>query len=309
VNDYLLSVVLGIVEGLTEFLPVSSTAHLRIAEALMRIDLSSGFWKMYTIVIQLGAILTLPIYFRHRIAKFIGYEREQTQFLLLPYKVLRCLILSVFNSRPVQYVIIAFVVTAIPSFLLTKVIGKNLENPYVIGAALLIGGIVMWFVDVRNAKAEAAGEAAKGGLIRTWHVEEMSLGQAVWIGACQILSAVFPGTSRSMSTIAGGQVVGMSRASALEFSFFLSMPTMAVATLYTLFKSIRGSNTENPIGVSHLAEHGWVVLAIGFAVSFIVAYGSVAWFMAYVRKRGFGPFAVYRILVGAAVLYFASRLM
>ena len=298
VNDYVLSVILGIVEGLTEFIPVSSTAHLRLSEALLHIDLGSGYWKMYSIVIQLGAILTLPIYFRERIKKFLatfpaGERGDRTIW-----------------THPLSLVMIAFVVTAIPSFLLTKVIGKNLENPYVIGGALLVGGIVMWFVDARNAKAEAAGEsAAKGGLIHTWHMEEMSLGQAVWIGACQILSAVFPGTSRSMSTIAAGQLAGMSRASALEFSFFLSMPTMAVATLYTLYKSIHGSKTENPIGVSSITGHEWVVLAIGFAVSFIVAYGSVAWFMAWVRRRGFGPFAVYRIVVGILVLFFAAKLV
>jgi undecaprenyl-diphosphatase len=296
VNDYLLSVILGIVEGLTEFLPVSSTAHLRIAEMLLHIDLSSGYWKMYSIVIQLGAILTLPIYFRARIAKFLSTfpkgERGDRSIL----------------THPLSLVLIAFVVTAIPSFLMTKIIGKHLESLHVIGASLLIGGIVMWFIDARNAKAEAAGEGAKQGLIHTWHMEAMSLGQAIWIGACQILSAVFPGTSRSMSTIAGGQLAGMSRAAALEFSFFLSIPTMTVATLYTLFKSLHGSKTENPIGVSSIDTHGWIVLAIGFVVSFVVAYGSVAWFMAYVRRRGFGPFAVYRIILGIAVLFFASRL-
>ena len=295
-NDYLLSVILGIVEGLTEFLPVSSTAHLRIAEMLLHIDLSSGYWKMYSIVIQLGAILTLPIYFRARIAKFLstfpGGERGDRTIL----------------THPLSLVTIAFVVTAIPSFLMTKIIGKHLESLHVIGTSLLIGGIVMWFIDARNAKAEAAGEGAKQGLIHTWHMEAMSLGQAIWIGACQILSAVFPGTSRSMSTIAGGQLAGMSRAAALEFSFFLSIPTMTVATLYTLFKSLHGSKTENPIGVSSIDTHGWIVLAIGFVVSFVVAYGSVAWFMAYVRRRGFGPFAVYRIILGIAVLFFASRL-
>ena len=291
-----MSVILGIVEGLTEFIPVSSTAHLRISEALLHIDLDSGYWKMYTIVIQFGAILTLPIYFWHRIVKFLSTfptgERGDRTVL----------------THPLSLVMIAFVVTSIPSFLLIKVIGKNLENPYVIGSALLIGGIVMWFIDARNAKAEAAGEASKSGLIRTWHIEEMSLGQAVWIGACQILSAVFPGTSRSMSTIAGGQLAGMSRASALEFSFFLSMPTMAMATAYTLFKSLHGSKTENPIGVSSIDAHGWILMGIGFVVSFVVAYGSVAWFMAWVRRRGFGPFAIYRIVVGIAVLYFAGRL-
>jgi undecaprenyl-diphosphatase len=295
VNDYLVSVILGIVEGLTEFLPVSSTAHLRLSEALLHIDLGSGYWKMYSIVIQLGAILTLPIYFWSRIVKFVSTfpkgERGDRTVL----------------THPLSLVMIAFVITAIPSFLLVKVIGKNLENPYVIGSALLIGGIVMWFIDARNAKSEAAGEGAPGSLIHTWHVETMSLGQAMFIGACQILSGVFPGTSRSMSTIASGQLAGMSRASALEFSFFLSMPTMGAATLYALYKSLHGGKDENPIGVGSIDTHGWVLLGIGFVVSFIVAYGSVAWFMSWVRRRGFGPFAIYRIILGILVLAFAAK--
>lgn len=294
-NDYLLSLILGIVEGLTEFLPVSSTAHLRISEALLHISLSDGYWKMYTIVIQLGAILCLPVYFRERIAKFMATfprgERGDRNAL----------------THPLGLTIVAFVVTAIPAFLLTKVIGKHLESLTIMGTALLVGGIVMWIIDALNARSEAAGPSAGGGRIHTWKMETMSLAQAVWIGACQILSAVFPGTSRSMSTIAAGQLAGMSRASALEFSFFLSMPTMVVATCYDLLKSLRGKGA-NPIGVSQIDTHGWIVLAIGFVVSFIVAYASVAWFMAYVRKRGFAPFAVYRIIVGALVLAFAPRL-
>ena len=294
-NDYLLSLILGIVEGLTEFLPVSSTAHLRIAEALMHISLSSGYWKMYTIVIQLGAIACLPIYFRARIAKFLSTfpkgERGDRNLL----------------THPLSLVAVAFVVTAIPAFLLTKVIGQHLESLQIMGLALLIGGIAMWIVDAMNARSEAAGPGAPRGRIRIWHMEDMSLGQAIWIGACQILSAVFPGTSRSMSTIAAGQLAGMSRASALEFSFFLSIPTMVVATCYDLLKSLSGKS-ENPIGVSQIDVHGWIVLAIGFVISFIVAYGSVAWFMAWVRKRGFAPFAVYRIIVGIVVLAWISKL-
>jgi undecaprenyl-diphosphatase len=294
-NDYLLSLILGIVEGLTEFLPVSSTAHLRICEALLHISLSDGYWKMYTIVIQLGAILCLPVYFRERIAKLLstfprGERGDRTAL-----------------THPLGLTVVAFVVTAIPAFLLTKVIGKHLESLTIMGTALLLGGIVMWIVDAMNSSSEAAGPAAGGGRIHTWKMESMSLAQAVWIGACQILSAVFPGTSRSMSTIAAGQLAGMSRASALEFSFFLSIPTMVVATCYDLLKSLRGQGA-NPIGVSQIDAHGWIVLAIGFVVSFIVAYASVAWFMGYVRKRGFAPFAVYRIIVGGLVLAFASRL-
>jgi undecaprenyl-diphosphatase len=138
-------------------------------------------------------------------------------------------------------------------------------------------------------------------------MEDMSLLQAMWIGACQVLSAVFPGTSRSMSTIAAGQLAGMSRASALEFSFFLSIPTMVVATCYDLLKSLMGK-TENPIGVSAIDAHGWIVLAIGFVISFIVAYASVAWFMAYVRKHGFVPFAIYRIILGVVVLVWIRKI-
>src|SRR6266513_3489508 len=216
--DYLLSVFLGIVEGLTEFLPVSSTAHLRICEAFLHIDMHDGFWKMYTIVIQLGAILALPVYFWKRILEFLSTfpkgERGDRNFL----------------THPLGLTIVAFIVTALPSWALTKVIGKNLESLWVISIALLIGGIVMWIVDATFTR------------VRVTHMEEMSLPQAIWIGACQILSAVFPGTSRSMSTIAAGQIVGLSRPAALEFSFFLSMPTMAEATLYDLYKTLKPSH-------------------------------------------------------------------
>ncbi len=292
-SHYLLSVLLGIIEGLTEFLPVSSTAHLRLAEELMHVPLSSGYWKMYSIVIQLGAILVLPIYFRAHIIKLIKTwpegEKQDCDYL----------------THPLSLVMIAFVVTAIPSFLLTKVIGKNLENLYVMGTALLLGGIVMWVIDAMKAPWEKAGPEAPGSPIHTWKMDDIYGGQSLWIGACQILSAVFPGTSRSMSTIGAGQLVGMSRSAALEFSFFLSMPTMTVATLYTLLKSLRGSD-DNPIGVSELTRHEWGVLAVGFVVSFLVAYIAVAWFMNWVRKHGFVPFAIYRIVIGIAVLAWAA---
>ena len=292
-SHYLLSVLLGIIEGLTEFLPVSSTAHLRLAEELMHVPLSSGYWKMYSIVIQLGAILVLPIYFRAHIIKLIKTwpegEKKDCDYI----------------THPLSLVMIAFVVTAIPSFLLTKVIGKNLESLYVMGTALLVGGIVMWIIDAMKAPWEKAGPDAPGSPIHTWKMDDIYGGQALWIGACQILSAVFPGTSRSMSTIAAGQLAGMSRSAALEFSFFLSMPTMTVATVYTLLKSLRGSD-DNPIGVSELTRHEWGVLAVGFVVSFLVAYIAVAWFMNWVRKHGFVPFAIYRIIVGIAVLAWAA---
>src|SRR5213595_3355739 len=282
-HEYLLSVFLGILEGLTEFLPVSSTAHLRICEALLHIDLHDGFWKMYTIVIQLGAILALPVYFWHRIVQFVSTfpkgERGNRTIL----------------THPLSLTLIAFVVTAVPAWALAKQIGKNLENLWVMALALLIGGIIMWIVDAVFTRP------------RTMHMEEMTLPQAVWIGAAQILSAVFPGTSRSMSTIAAGQTAGMSRPAALEFSFFLSMPTMAVATGYDFLRSLIPHRHEAQVAPVAIAPHQWVVLAIGFVASFFVALAVVAWFMNWVRARGFAPFAVYRILLGLGLLMLLLR--
>jgi undecaprenyl-diphosphatase len=281
-NDFFLSILLGIVEGLTEFLPVSSTAHLRIVEALLSFDLHDSFWKMYTIVIQLGAILALPVYFWQRIIQFLGTfpkgERGDRNFI----------------THPLSLTMIAFVVTAVPAWALTKAIGKNLESLTVMALALLIGGIVMWIVDATFTRP------------RVTHMEEMNLPQAVWIGAVQVLSAVFPGTSRSMATIAAGQLAGLSRPAALEFSFFLSMPTMIVATLYDLYKTLapnRNSATEGNLAPLAVNTHQWILLAIGFVVSFIVALGVVAWFMRWVRARGFAPFAIYRIVLGAIILF------
>jgi undecaprenyl-diphosphatase len=281
--DYLLSVFLGIVEGLTEFLPVSSTAHLRICEAFLHIDLHDGFWKMYTIVIQFGAILALPVYFWDRIVRFVctfpeGKRGDRTIF-----------------THPLSLTLIAFVVTAIPAWALAKIIGKNLESLWVMALALVIGGIIMWIVDAVFTRP------------RTTHMEEMSLPQAVWIGAAQIFSAVFPGTSRSMSTIAAGQIGGMSRPAALEFSFFLSMPTMAVATGYDFVKSVIPHHHEEEIAPLTMTVHNWIVLAIGFVISFFVALAVVAWFMNWVRARGFVPFAVYRILLGLGLLTLLMR--
>ena len=282
-HDFLLSVFLGIVEGLTEFLPVSSTAHLRIVEALLKIDLHDGFWKMYTIVIQLGAILALPVYFRERILKFLRTfprgERGDRTIL----------------THPLSLTLIAFVVTAVPAWALTKQIGKNLENLWVMAWALIIGGIIMWVVDAVFTRPRVA------------HMEEMTLPQAVWIGAAQILSAIFPGTSRSMCTIAAGQVAGMSRPAALEFSFFLSMPTMLMATGYDFVKTVMPYHHEANLAPLRMNGHEWIVLAIGFIVSFFVALGVVAWFMHWVRARGFAPFAVYRIVLGIGILMLLVR--
>jgi undecaprenyl-diphosphatase len=293
VRDYLLAVVLGVVEGLTEFLPISSTAHLRVSEAMLGIDLRDPYWKTFTIVIQLGAVLCLPIYFRHRLVEFAhdfprGRRRGRTAI-----------------DHPLTLALIAFLATAIPAFLLTTVIGTHLESLRIMAVSLIVGGIVMWAVDAVYERTQHRA-FARGKLVED--LEQMSVGQAVWIGACQVLAAVFPGTSRSMATITAGELAGMSRPAALEFSFFVSMPTMAAATVYDLWKSLRAHRGESAIGAMPNDAHAWIVLAIGFIVSFIVAYAVVAWFMTWVRTRGFVIFALYRIIVGSAILWWTFRL-
>jgi len=305
-NVYIISIILGIVEGLTEFLPVSSTAHLRITEALLKLPMSEGacavgasdclhavaYWKMYTIVIQAGAILALLLLYLGRILEFLRTfpqgERRDRNFI----------------THPLSLTILAFICTSIPALLLKKWSDRNLGSLVVIALALIIGGIIMWIVDAWASRYEP----------HTIHVEEIGLGQALWIGLCQSLSAIFPGTSRSMSTIAAGQLAGMDRPTALEFSFLLSIPTMLAATAYDLWKEVihpsKAAVAEGiaATGVSMNSER-WIVLAIGFVVSFIVAFGVVEWFLAWVRRHGFTIFAVYRIIIGIALLIWGSRIV
>jgi undecaprenyl-diphosphatase len=288
-NVFIQSVLLGIVEGLTEFLPVSSTAHLRITEALMKIPLDDAYWKMYTIVIQLGAILALALLFLSRIVDFMRTfpkgENGDRNWL----------------NHPLSLTIVAFAFTSALALLLHKWSEKNLGSLKAIALALVIGGVVMWIVDVWSERYEAS----------TTHVEEMTLPQAIWIGICQTLSAIFPGTSRSMSTIAAGQIAGLDRPAALEFSFLLSIPTMCAATVWDLIKELHPSKAAEVAGaaVAHVTMTGdrWIVLLIGTVVSFIVALGVVEWFLHWVRKHGFVLFAIYRILLGGALLIWGAR--
>ena len=319
-HPYLLSLLLGIVEGLTEFLPVSSTAHLRLLKPLVGVPLDDPYWKMYDVVIQLGAILAVALYFRVRILDFLktfpnGRLGDRTAL-----------------THPLSLVMLAFVVTAVPALLLSKLISDNLESLLVMGCSLLVGGVVMWVVDVFFGKEDVGGggpmpeetgatstagvggdaeveqerhprefeDAVQKGEIAT--MDRMRPWQAVWIGAVQILSAVFPGTSRSMSTIAAGQTAGLTRSAALEFSFFLSIPIMCAACGYDLLKTVRAEPGTDLYLAGGMTGERWGVLLVGFFVSFVVAWFVIAWFMAWVRRRGFVPFAIYRIAVGLAVL-------
>jgi len=257
----------------------------------MKINLNDEYWKMYTIVIQAGAIFALLLLYLGRIVEFIksfpdGESGDRT-----------------WKNHPISLTFIAFICTSVPALLLKKWSDKNLGSITAIALALLVGGIIMWVVDSWASRFEP----------NTLHVEEMSLGQSIWIGLCQSLSAIFPGTSRSMATIAAGQLVGLDRPSALEFSFLLSIPTMMAATGYDLLKEIRPHKVVEAadIASAHVAMNSerWIVLTIGFVVSFIVALGVVEWFLMWVRKHGFVIFAVYRIVLGIVLLLLGGKLL
>lgn len=274
-NEYLLAVILGVVEGVTEFLPVSSTAHLRIVQAYLGVSLEDEYWKFFAVFIQLGAILAVMVLFRGRLLSFAKDAASPTFYRQPLAKLL---------SHPISLIGMAFVCTAIPAYLLKNVIGDNLESLTIMAYSLLGGGVVMIAVDL----------LCRHG--RTKSVDTMKPWQAIFVGTMQVLSAVFPGTSRSMSTIAAGQLAGLTRAAALEFSFLVSIPVMIVATLYDLYKYM-----GETAGIAFTQTQA-IALVIGFVVSFLVAYVVVAWFLAYVRNRGFIPFGIYRIALGAFIL-------
>ena len=275
-RDYLLAVLFGIVEGVTEFLPISSTAHIRLAQDWLDVPMDNAFWKLFTVVIQLGAVLCIPIYFRGRIAKFLrtfprGESGERTVW-----------------NHPLSLVVLATLVTAGPAYLLDKTIGENLESLHIIATALIAGGVLMWLIEYWHVR------------MTTESMERMRFWQAMVIGAAQIVAAAFPGTSRSFATIVAGEAVGLSRPAAVEFSFFLAIPVMFGASLLKLAQVFFRAE-----GAVDMTPHFWGVLAVGFVVSFVVAWGVVAWFMHWVHRHGFVPFAIYRIVLGVVVLLVA----
>ena len=285
-TDLIAAILQGIVEGLTEFLPISSTAHIIIAQEFLVKDRTDSFWKMFTVFIQLGAILAVIAYFWKRLTGFVA------SFLAIPtMPVESSSIASRRLNHPLVLVLISFVVTAIPCFLIDKFMedfmGANLESLKMIGIVLIIGGVAMYLIDHYCSNR-----------VSTDNIDQMNLRQAIVIGLAQILAAAFPGTSRSMSTIAGGQLMGLSRSAALEFSFFLSIPVMVAAASYKLLKYLMKEGVPT--------NDQWVALSAGFVTSFIVAFFVIAWFMTWVRNHGFTPFAVYRVLAGGALLWWDS---
>lgn len=264
------AILLGIVEGLTEFIPVSSTGHLILASELFGYDAAE--WALFNVVIQLGAILAVVVQywgtFWNAGTGILRLERESLHFL--------------------RNILVAFLPSAVLGFLLKDQIRVLLGSPAVVGWALLFGGIAILAIERVVKPGEDSG------------VARLPLRQALGVGAAQCLSMI-PGVSRSGATIMGALAMGVGRKTAAEFSFFLAVPTMLGAS--TLEFIDFGDELGNGLG-----RVGWDEIAIGFVVSFIVALVVIRAFVAYVSRRGFTPFAWYRILIGAvAIAWLALR--
>jgi undecaprenyl-diphosphatase len=253
-------VLLGIVEGVTEFIPVSSTGHLILASELL--GFASAQWKVFNVVIQLGAILAVVVlYWRTFWAVLKGLFARQPE-----------------SWRFLRNVVVGFLPSAVLGFLFIDRIEKLLESPLTVSWALLLGGIAILVIE------KTAPQGTEKG------VADISLGKAAGVGLIQCLSMI-PGVSRSGATILGALSLGVERRTAAEFSFFLAVPTMIGATTLSLAKH------HDQLGTAGLGG-----IALGFLVSFVVAILVIRWFIGIVSRRGFAPFAWYRIVVGAAAL-------
>ncbi|MGB9680134.1 MAG: undecaprenyl-diphosphate phosphatase [Thermoanaerobacteraceae bacterium] len=256
--------IMGIVEGLTEFLPISSTGHLIIVGDL--INFTGNFATMFEIVIQLGAILAVVYYFKNKIFSSLKNLRPGEWGFNLWYKI-----------------IIAVIPAAVIGVLTHHYIEKKLFSPFTVAIALIVGGIMMIIVENIFGKRYKINDMDKVNTVKSF-----------WIGVAQVLS-LFPGMSRSASTIMGGMVVGLSVKAAAEFSFFLAIPTMIAATGFELIKSITAIS---------LLE--WEALAIGFIMSFITALIVIDKFLDYLKRHALKPFAYYRIVFGILMLFLIS---
>jgi undecaprenyl-diphosphatase len=257
------AILLGIVEGLTEFIPVSSTGHLILASELFGYDAAE--WETFNVVIQLGAIL----------AVVVQYWRT---FWDEGMKLLR---LEAEGVRFVRNILLGFLPSAALGFALKGYIYDMLESPTIVAWALIAGGIAILAVERTVKPGEDTG------------VADMPVRQALGVGLAQCLALV-PGVSRSGATIMGALALGVGRKTAAEFSFFLAIPTMLGASALSLID--KRDELAGGAGV------GWSEVAIGFAVAFVVALIVIRAFVAYVSRRGFAPFAWYRIVLGIAAL-------
>lgn len=262
--------ILGVVEGLTEFLPVSSTGHLSLVSSAMGHD--DDATKALDVVIQAGAIVAVAIYYRKLFVDLVKGVVARDRDKL----------------RLAGALAVAFIPAAVVGLALHKKIKELLFGPKPVAYALIVGGVAMIAVEVWRRAKKVRTEAG---------LEKVTLGRALAIGIAQCAS-LWPGTSRSMSTIIGGQVSGLDTPTAAEFSFLLSVPVLGAATAFDLVKS-RHELLDSPTGPT--------ALVIGLVTAFIVSMLAIAGFLRYLKRYGLLPFGLYRIVLGVVVLVLVAR--
>lgn len=266
-------IVLGIVEGVTEWLPISSTGHLIIVNEFLKLKASDAFVEMFNVVIQLGAILAVIVLYFKRLwpidkkkdSKGLEWNKDK---LILWVKIL-----------------VACVPAGIIGILFDDKIDEIFYNPYVVSVTLIIYGVAFILIEIRNRNKE----------FKITDVRAMTFKTALIIGLFQVL-ALIPGTSRSGATIVGAMLIGTSRTAAAEFTFFLAIPVMAGASLVKILKFVSDGTgfTQNEL----------YMLIIGMLVAYLVSMLVIKFLMSYIRKHDFKPFGVYRIILGIAVLLY-----
>ena len=266
--EILKAILFGIVEGITEWLPVSSTGHIILLDEFVKLNVSEAFMEMFEVVIQLGAILAVILLFFHKLNPFSPKkdDAQKKDTWQLWFKV-----------------VVAVIPSAVIGLLLDDWMDANLYNYIVVAIALIVYGIAFLFVEKLNEKRT----------LKVENVYQIDYKTAIMIGAFQCLSLI-PGTSRSGSTILGAILLGVSRSAGAEFSFFLAIPTMLGASALKLLKFMLSGASATSTEIA--------VLIVGCVVSFLVSLAVIKGLMEYVRKRSFSVFGIYRIILGIAVL-------
>ena len=258
------AIIYGIVEGITEWLPISSTGHMILLEKIMPMEVSEEFWSMFLVVVQLGAILAVVLMFWEKIFPFHFARREKI-------------------DRDIMELWGKILVACVPAGVVGVVFGEHLYNFWVVAVMLIVVGMVFIFVENRNKHTKPMIRRTKD---LTWQV-------VLIIGLFQLVAAVFPGTSRSGATIIGALMIGVSRTVAAEFTFYLAIPVMFGASLLKLVK----------FGFAFSGQE-LAILLVGMVVSFLVSVVVIRFLMGYIKKHDFKVFAWYRIFLGALVLLY-----
>ena len=266
--DILKSVLYGVIEGITEWLPISSTGHMILFEELVKMDVSPEFWNVFLVVIQLGAILAVVLLYWNKIFPFNFKNKNRP--------LIRYDIMNLWGK-----ILVACIPAAIVGILFDEFFEKYLYNSVVVAIMLVLVGLAFLVIENKN----------KGRRARVTSLQELTYMDAALIGGFQLIAAIFPGTSRSGATILGGLMIGVSRTIAAEFTFFLAIPVMFGASLLKIVK----------FGLSFTGAEVAILLT-GMVVAFVVSVVVIRFLMSYIKKHDFKVFGYYRIVLGIIVL-------